>query len=459
MNLWSYIKTAMLAHPCQTISENSTTVTYRQAVDFAESYAENLKGEKSCAVLCGAEINTALALLSCLAAGITAVPLSRRYGELHCNKILDTISPSCVISDNGSKLEILRFKNSRYITPNHRPALIMCTSGTTGNPKGAMLSEKNIITNLKDIAEYFDIGEKDKILISRPLYHCAVLSGEFLTALIKGTAVSFYSGKFNPKQILDLIFKDKITVFGATPTLLKLMAEFLRTSDNCPLEKIVISGECMDKSTAERISDSFPNADIYHVYGLTEASPRVSYLPPELFSQFPDCVGLPLKSVSLKLTNQTGSPDAQNQKGVLWIKGDNVMPGYYNDPEQTEKVIKDGWLRTGDIAEINSRGLLKIIGRGDDLIIRAGMNIYPQEIENALKADERVREVLAYPIAGKRQDVQIGIRIAGDFNSEAEVKKLCGESLPPFQMPSKIELTDNIPKNASGKIIRGEYNV
>ena len=135
------------------------------------------------------------------------------------------------------------------------------------------------------------------------------------------------------------------------------------------------------------------------------------------------------------------------------------MLGYYNNSEKTNAILSDGWLCTGDTASINEKGFLKIKGRSDDMIIKAGMNIYPQEIESALKTDPRVREVLAYgylSIAG----TQIGLNMAGDFCSEEEVMSLCREVLPQYQLPQRINLFPELEKNGSGKIkrIKGQVN-
>ena len=130
------------------------------------------------------------------------------------------------------------------------------------------------------------------------------------------------------------------------------------------------------------------------------------------------------------------------------------MAGYYNSPKETERVLRDGWLCTNDIAVITPEGLLKIKGRSDDLIIRAGMNIYPAEIENTLKRDGRVREALAYKVETTHMGTQIGLKIVGDFRSIDEVKQLCGKLLPKYQMPMVMEILDELPKNGSGKVIR-----
>lgn len=130
------------------------------------------------------------------------------------------------------------------------------------------------------------------------------------------------------------------------------------------------------------------------------------------------------------------------------------MEGYYNDPEKTAEVLRDGWLCTGDLALINDAGFLKIKGRSDDMIIKAGMNIYPQEVECALKTDSRVKEVLVFAENDERLGVQLVLNIVGDFSDTREVKALCQACLPAYQVPSKINLLDELPKNGSGKIVR-----
>ena len=442
-----------MEHPDQRICEEDKYRTFRELAADAEYFSENLVGIRCCAILCESEMMAAKALLACFAAGVTAVPLSMRYGNIHCQKILDAISPDAIIRDDSGSLAVERLPNPEYTVPVHPPALIMCTSGTTGTPKGAMLSDTNILTNVSDIVDYFGIGPEDTILITRPLYHCAVLTGEFLTALWTGTNIRFLSAPFNPPALPSLIQQHGITAFCGTPTLVGLMCRFIRNGERLPLKHVCISGECMDRDTGLRIADALPNAQIYHIYGLTEASPRVAYLPPVFFREYPDCVGMPLKSVEIKVIRAYGDCARENEEGILYVKGENVMLGYYNNPEKTNEVLSDGWLCTGDTASINEKGFLKIKGRSDDMIIKAGMNIYPQEIECALKTDPRVREVLAYgylSIAG----TQIGLNVAGDFRSEEEVMSLCREVLPQYQLPRRINLLPELEKNGSGKIKR-----
>lgn len=453
MKLWSTLRKKMLSHPDKMICENNVSLTYEEMVIFAQIFADKIRTEKCCAILCRNEMATAMALLACFAANVTAVPLSLRYGEQHCRKIIDHIKPTAIINDIDGELNVLRLKDADYKKPNVHPAIIMYTSGTTGIPKGAMLSEDNILANAKDILSYFNITEKDAILISRPLYHCAVLTGEFIVSLIRGLNIRFFSDSFAPQIILELIKKHDINVFCGTPTILNLLAVFNRDEAPASLDRIVISGEKLSKNVATKISKSFPNADIYNVYGLTEACPRVSWLPPEYFKTNPECVGIPLDNVTIKIITDYGSQAKAYEDGILWVKGPNIMMGYYDAPIHTNSILKDGWLCTGDIAMVDSEGMLYIRGRNDDLIIRGGMNIYPGDIESSLKGDPRVKDVLVYGYT-ERDIVKIGLKISGNFDSADDVRKMCANALPIHQRPSKIELLDDLPKNGSGKIIR-----
>ncbi|MBE6604922.1 MAG: acyl--CoA ligase, partial [Ruminococcaceae bacterium] len=433
MSLWNFIKEHMLKKPERQICENGASLSFEKTAIWAEEFGRRLRGVECCAILCSSEMAAAMSLLACFAAGVTAVPLSMRYGEAHCNKILDMISPDAIIMDTNGEIAVYKLNDCQYIVPDEHPALIMCTSGTTGKPKGVMLSERNILTNVWDIADYFPLDKSDTILIARPLYHCAVLTGEFLTGIVRGSNIRFYSEQFNPTKMLELIKEYAITAFCGTPTLLSIMARFNRSNAITTLRHICISGECMGAEVGKKICDAFPTCRIYHIYGLTEACPRVSYLPPEYFEDYPDCVGIPLKSVSIKILNEQSESCHKNEEGLLYVKGGNVMLGYYREPEKTVKVLKEGWLCTGDIALINDAGFLKIKGRNDDLIIKSGMNIYPAEIEGVIKQDQRVKEVLVYGFH-HLFGTQIGMKLVGEFSSTEEVKQLCIKALPSFQV-------------------------
>ena len=197
----------------------------------------------------------------------------------------------------------------------------------------------------------------------------------------------------------------------------------------------------MTSGMARTIRKAFPNAKVYCGYGLSETSPRVAYLPSELFDSSPTAAGIPLPSVSLKIINESEQITTPFEIGELLVNGPNVMLGYFDDRARTKATLREGWLHTGDLACFDSEGLLHIKGRKDDMIIRAGMNIYPAEIESVLSTDTRVESILVYGY--QENDTQlIGMTVSGSFSSTDEVLALCRNKLPPYQIPSKITISD-----------------
>lgn len=459
MTLWEYIKRKMLKTPAQTICENGASMTYEDICIFAESFAKKLSG-KYYAILCNYEMMSAMALFACIAAGKPAIPLPTRYGKEMYLKILERAEPAGIITDMYGELNVIPLSSVNYPdTPKEDTALILFTSGSTGTPKGIMLSKENLIRNVEDICSYFPISHNDTILISRPLYHSSVITGEFLVALCAGSKIIFTSESFQPLNILNLLKTNNITVFGSTPTLMTMLSRFVRNPNEYSVSLLSISGECITEGMAKTIRQAFPNVAIFCGYGLSEASPRVAYLPAEDFDSNPTCAGITLPSVKLRIVRQDGNDAARNEIGEILVKGTNVMTGYFTDEKRTQDTIKHGWLRTGDLGYVNNKGQLYIKGRKDNMIIRAGMNIYPAEIENILSSNSKVYEVQVYGYC-KNDTQEIGMTISGDFCSVDEIKALCKKCLPNYQIPSRIELVDELDKNAGGKkkIRRATYD-
>ncbi len=475
--LWNLLESRLLQFPDASVYDETRQMTYLEIIKETKRISKLILKNRSgtiYAILCNSEFNTAIALLSLFQIRIPAVLLSMRYGETHCRKILDNIQPSCVIVDNpdiqilsnyhvsvfdvskGEYIKTVHYQNQDQDVPED-VAAIMSTSGTTGKPKGAMITRDNLVCNLLDIERYFDIRNSDCILIARPLYHAAVMTGEFLISIMKGLDICFYNGDFNPIRMIELIKRHAITVLCATPTLFFHISRIAkRFTEPLPLRIIAISGECMTNSVSEIVREVFPNASIYNVYGLTEASPRVSFLSSDLFDRHPLSIGRPLQSISAKIVDDSGNELPTDINGELIIKAPSVMKGYYQNREETARTIVDGWLHTGDIASKDENGLLYIKCRKDSMLIRAGMNIYPQEIENALKADPRILDALAYGVLDEKVGQRIMLKIVtSDFGiSRNSVLEICKQKLPFYQIPDSIHFVDCLEKNGSGKLIR-----
>jgi len=476
--LWELLESRLLQYPDSTISDEINYMTYLEIVREVDRISKSISSGQSgtvIGILCNSEFNTAIALMSLLKAKKTAVLLSSRYGENHCRKIIDFIKPSCIITDCPDNsilvnydLSIYLVNQCRYLKLEQYPAhdmpkdlaAIMCTSGTTGTPKGAMITESNLVNNLLDIEQYFNIKQADSILIARPLYHAAVMTGEFLISILKGVDIRFYNGEFNPVRVIEVMQKYAITVFCATPTLIYHISRIvLRFSNPLPIRVIAVSGECMTGIVAELTRKAFPSAAIYSVYGLTEASPRVSYLPPELFDDHPLSIGYPLQSVSAKIVDDDGNTLAPYKDGELIVAAPSVMLGYYQNAVATSQAIRNGWLHTGDIAYMDDDGLIYIKSRKDAMVIRAGMNIYPQEIENVLKIESGITDALVYGLKDEivGQKIMLKLVVNNPAISKQEVYEICRQKLPSYQIPDSVEFVNYLEKNGSGKLVRPKY--
>lgn len=438
-DLYVAVKRQMMLHPKKTLREGQAVLTYSELITAAEELAAALTEQKY-GIYCTSALAAAQAILACFCAKKTAVLLSPQYGPQYNQKLIEQIRLSHLITDGGIKQQSARMPELENLAD---VALILSTSGTTGKPKGAMLTEQNILNNLTAISAYFGVTARDRILIARPLCHCAVLVGEFLIALHNGLDIVFHQGDFSPAGVLREAKEYASTVLCGTPTILyHISSANLKSKRPLSLRAMAISGECMTEAAAKLIRRAFPDAAIYHVYGLTEAGPRVCYLPPEEFDRFPLSVGRPLQSVRVQI-----------REGELLVTGSSIMKGYYCNQAMTDRILSDGWLYTGDAAERDKDGRIYIKGRRDDRIIRSGINLYPQEIENILRQDPRISELLVF---GEKDEV-VGEHIhlkAVTTLSRSELFCICRALLPSYQLPDRITIVDRLPKTASGKTIR-----
>jgi acyl-CoA synthetase (AMP-forming)/AMP-acid ligase II len=479
--MWEFISARLQTFTNATLSNKESKYEYIQFMKMAVDHGERLKSKlpkkAKCALYCRSEMNAALALLSCWYADLIPVPLSIHYGERHCAAILELIEPDCIIIDSSHGISCdfnyniiaEEFTGSLPVIEYEKElrdvAIIMCTSGTTGLPKGTMITAKGLIENSLRIVDYFGLSSSDVILIARPLYHCAVLTGEFLVSLYCGLNIVFYDNSYSPALLIDTAEHVGATVLCGTPTLFNHISLLMtRYHKKLLLMKIALSGECLKKGIAALIRNAFPKAEIYSIYGLTEASPRVAYLPPQYFDQYPDSVGATLRGIEAKIVDrETGVKLSVNTSGILYIKSPSLMLGYYRNKELTDSTIIDGWLNTKDIALTDNNGFLYILSRADELIIKAGMNIYPQEIESAVNTLTEVSESMAYGFNDSKGIISIGVDVIlsndfGHIGKKALMDKL-PSILPSFQMPTQLNIVNSIPKNAAGKTIRPSCKV
>lgn len=481
MNLWTELEKRFVEHPDQPslTDPSGHSITYGELLKKVKGVAENIRsrveaGSRIC-ILNTNSYTDALGVLGVLAADCVVVPMSLNYGETNCRQIVHRAEPQLLLTDievlpesiaeavKEHKVEVGPVVSLDRAFPAQSRAgegdlaMIMFTSGTTGVPKGAMLSHGNILSNLADIGAYFGLTRDDHFLIARPLYHGAVMTGEFLHGLMHNARITFYSEAFQPRRLLAFLVEKECTTMCATPTLFYHLAMNKRSVVLPKLSKVVVSGECLNPQVAETILKAFPGVSFFNVYGLTEASPRVCHLDPAYFPLKIGSVGIPLNSVKIRLVDDEGEPTPAGEIGELLVQGPNVMVGYWKDKLLTSQRIVDGWLHTGDMSRLDEEGFLYVVGRKDHMIIRAGVNIYPQDIENTLLKDGAFKEVMVWG----EEDPNYGQRICAAFvpNSDgamtsADVIKICRKLLDAYKWPDEVLLVEALPRNASGKVMR-----
>lgn len=263
-------------------------------------------------------------------------------------------------------------------------AIMLHTSGTTSNPKRVMLTHNNLITNVKSNIKSLKLNEEDKSLIVLPMYFGYCNSSQFLTHMYLGASVVIAPQPFNPARFLSFIEKYSITNTTCIPSMLFLTIAMKKKYDLTSLRYLCFGGGLMPVEKLEKIISYFSNTSVIQTYGLTEASPRVTCLLPEDAFKKIGSVGKAIPDVTVDVVDENGISVNKGERGEIVVKGNNVMKGYYKHPEATSKVLKNGWLHTGDIGMFDQDGYLYIVGRIKNLIISGGLNIYPEDIPYTL---------------------------------------------------------------------------
>lgn len=333
------------------------------------------------------------------------------------------------------------------------------TSGTTGFPKGVMLTHTNLIGNAISLAECMNFSEKDRLCIPVPFFHCFGCVLGTLTCVVSGaTMVPVVA--FKAQKVLETIEKEKCTAIHGVPTMFIAELEEMNKKqyDTSSLRTGIMAGAPCPIEVMKAVVNKMGAGEICITYGQTEASPGITMTrtidPIELRVS---TVGKALPNVEVKIvdpaTGETVDPGVQ---GELCTRGYHVMKGYYNMPEATASAIdKEGWLHTGDLAVMDEKGYCKITGRLKDMIIRGGENIYPREIEEFLYTNTKVKDVqvVGVPSAKYGEEVAAFIQLkVGETATEEEIKEFCKERISRFKIPAFVFFVDQYPTTASGKI-------
>ncbi len=334
------------------------------------------------------------------------------------------------------------------------PAAIVYSSGTTGFPKGVTLSHGNVISNMYSKNHYCGMRPDDRILLSVPLFHCFGQNA-ILNSGLNACATIVLHRRFELDRLLRSIVTEKITMLFGVPTVFILLLDRASVSDLRSVRYCFSAAATMPVEIAQQWQDKYGMV-INEGYGLTETSPFACYnhdLKYKLGS-----IGTPIENVEMKVFSLEDEQEvAPGELGEIVIRGPNVMIGYWNRPNETAQVIRNGWLHSGDIGRMDDEGYFYIVDRLKDMINVAGLKVYPAEVENIIYQHPAVAEVAVYGAAdavlGERVEAKIVLK-AGQVATEEEIRVLCRGQIADFKIPIAVQFVETLPKNATGKVLR-----
>ncbi len=348
----------------------------------------------------------------------------------------------------------------RVDVPEDAPALVLFTSGSTGVPRGVVQTFRNLAANSRSIVRYLDLGPSDRAMLVLPFHYCYGRS-VLQTHLYVGGSVFIDPRFMYPRVVMEAIGTEGCTGFAGVPMTFEILRrEVDLTGIAMPrLRYVTQAGGPMRPETIRWARQAFAPARLFVMYGQTEATARLAYLPPERGEQKLGSIGIPIPGVELSVVDEAGREVATGEAGHLVARGENVTPGYLDAPADTAAILRGGWLWTGDLARRDEDGFLFIVGRAKEMLKIGGHRVSPTEIESVLAEHPAVAEVA---VVGAPDTLQGEVAVAfvvlhpGASAEEASLRRFCRERLPANKVPSRVQTVDNVPRNASGKPLKAE---
>lgn len=347
--------------------------------------------------------------------------------------------------------EPVRFSNAEQV------AVMIYTTGTTGAPKGVMLTHLNLLYTSAMTGAARGMTAADRVYAVLPIAHVFGLTSTLLAALAAGACVEV-AARFDAARVAAALARD-ITVFQGVPAMYAGLLEYAREKGHAletpHLRFLSVGGAPMDMDLKVRVEAAL-GIVLSNGYGMTESSPTISINRADR-PRADASVGMPLDGQELRFVDRDGRDVPAGEVGELWVRGLNIMKGYYRNPQETAKAVNpDGWLNTGDLAHLGPDGALFIDGRSKELIIRSGFNVYPPEIEATLNTHPSVVHcaVVGRPVPGNEEVIAFAQPVEGSGVTEADLKAFLHDKVAPYKRPARIVLLDVLPAAPTGKILK-----
>ena len=340
-------------------------------------------------------------------------------------------------------------------------AAISYTGGTTGRPKGVMLSHENLLANARHNLIATGHRADDVWLHFCPMFHVAGTANVLACTWVGARQVVL--PRFDPGAVLAAIERERATHAVFVPTMLAMLLEHpdFGSADLSSLRHIQYAASPISRELQGRVMEAF-DCDVAQFYGMTEAAPTVSHLTPEDHREGRrlSSMGAPVAGVQVQVRGPRGEMLAPGEIGELWIRGPNVMLGYWNRPDATAEALADGWYRSGDIAQADERGYLYMVDRAKDMIISGGENVYSIEVESVLADHAAVREAAVFGVPHERWGEAVHAVVVLDAGAEVDREALlehCRERIAAFKVPRSLEIRQEpLPKSGAGKVLKSE---
>jgi long-chain acyl-CoA synthetase len=478
---------------CAEKNAQKTAVFYgEREISYAEVLAQSKKVAAHLQNHCGVKPGdrVALWLKNCpefvtavfgvLQTGAVVVPVNNFLKPAEVNYILADGGVDVLISDaelgahfselSAARPQLKIFKVEEFASEiiNHKSQIINCernekdlavviyTSGTTGKPKGVMLSHGNLLHNVNSCRIVLESVPDDCFAVILPMFHTYMMTVGILLPFTTGGSIVLVKSLHPPRAMFQEIFSRRATILTAVPTFYRML---LGAQLPMPLPiRIFISGSApLPMQTLKEFEEKF-KVPLIEGYGLSEASPVVSKNPLHGVRKA-GSIGIPIANVEMSVQDDNGKMLGANETGEICVRGGNVMQGYWNQPEETKKVFRDGWLLTGDIGHRDADGYYYITDRKKDMLLVNGINVYPREIEEVIYHFPGVKEaaVIGVPDARRgEQPVAFVAAAEGQTLDEKALLQFIRTKLADYKVPKQIIIQPALPKNATGKILKTE---